>query len=66
MMRQNPIDWTFVIRSYTLWVFLPLAVLLLLISLLFEDDVETKERRDWCKEYHPEKSSDECSRIAGW
>ena len=65
-MRQKPIDWKFVVRSYTLWVFLPLAISLSLGALLFEDDLETKERREWCKEYHPEKSSNECSRIAGW
>ena len=66
MMYQKPIDWKFVIRSYTLWVFFPLAVLLIFGSLIFEDDPETKEKREWCKEYHPNKSSAECSRIAGW
>ena len=65
-MYQKPIDWKFVIRSYTLWVFLPLTVLITLASLSFEDDLETKEKRDWCKEYHPNKSSSECSQIAGW
>ena len=65
-MRQKPIDWKFVIRSYTLWVFLPLGVLFTLVPFLFEDDLETKEKREWCEEYHPDKSSSECSRIAGW
>ena len=66
MMRQKPIDWAFVVRSYTLWVFLPLAVLFTFGPLLIEDDPETKEKREWCAEYHPGKSSAECSRIAGW
>ena len=30
------------------------------------DDPETKEKREWCAEYHPGKSSAECSKIAGW
>ena len=66
LMRQKPIDWKFVIRSYTLWVFLPLAVLFTFGPLLIGDDLETKEKREWCKEYHPEKSGAECARIAGW
>ena len=66
MMYQKPIDWMFVICSYTLWVFFPLAVLLIFGSLLFEDSPETKEKREWCEEYHPDKSGAECSRIAGW
>ena len=65
-MLQKPIDWKFVIRSYTLWVFLPMAVLFTFGPLIFEDNLETKERREWCKEYHPGKSSAECSKIAGW
>ena len=65
-MRQKPIDWKFVIRSYTLWVFFPLAVLFTFGPLLSGDYLETKEKREWCKEYHPDKSSSECSRIAGW
>ena len=66
MMHQKPIDWKFVIRSYTLWVFFPLAVLLIFGSLIFEDGLETEEKREWCEEYHPDKSGGECSRIAGW
>ena len=65
-MRQKPIDWKFVFRSYTLWVFIPLAILFTLVPLFFEDNLETKEKREWCEEYHPGKSSTECSRIAGW
>ena len=42
------------------------AILFTLVPLFFEDNLETKEKREWCEEYHPGKSSTECSRIAGW
>ncbi len=40
---------------------------MLLLVLLMEarPDEEAKERRNWCKEYHPSLTYEECSKEAG-
>ena len=36
------------------------------LDFIIPEDPESIARREWCKEYHPGKSSAECTRIAGW
>ena len=68
-LMTKKINWPFVLRSYFFWVFMPMAILFLFgfaLDWLVPEDPESIARREWCEEYHPEKSSNECSRIAGW
>ena len=63
------IDWPFVMRSYLFWVFMPMASLFVFgytLDLVLPEDPESIEKSDWCEEYHPNKSWNECSKIAGW
>ena len=63
------IDWPFVIRSYFFWVFMPMASLFVFgytLDLVLPEDPESREKADWCEEYHPNKSWNECAKIAGW
>lgn len=63
------IHWPSVIRSYFYWVFMPMASLFVLgyaLNFVFPTDPEGIEKAEWCKEYHPDKSWYECSKIAGW
>lgn len=44
-----------------------LAFMFLLVVLMeARPDEETKERRNWCAEYHPSLTYEECSKEAGW
>ena len=44
-----------------------LAFMLLLVVLMeVRPDEEAKERRNWCAEYHPNLTYDQCSVEAGW
>jgi hypothetical protein len=40
----------------------------IVLTVFVEDgpDEETKERRKWCEEYHPNLTFEECSKEAGW
>ena len=69
MMVRKKINWHFVIHSYFFWVITPMAALFSFayaLDFLIPEDPESIARSEWCKEYHPGKSSAECSRIAGW
>ena len=69
MMVRKKINWPFVIRSYFFWVIMPMAALFSFayaLDFIIPEDPESIARREWCKEYHPGKSSAECTRIAGW
>ena len=68
-MVRKKINLRFVIRSYFFWVVLPMATLFLFayaLDFLVPEDPESIARREWCEEYHPEKSSSEFVKIAGW
>ena len=68
-MVRKKINLRFVIRSYFFWVVLPMATLFLFayaLDFLVPENPESIARREWCEEYHPEKSSSECVKIAGW
>lgn len=66
------IDWPFVLRSYFSWIFIPISTLILSIYVVdavlpeHPEHPDSMEKREWCHEYHPDKSGSECSRIAGW
>ena len=48
---------------------MPMAILFLFgfaLDWLVPEDPESIARREWCEEYHPNKSGAECSIIAGW
>jgi len=68
-MVRKKINWPFVIRSYFFWVILPMVTLFAFayaLDCLIPEDPESIARREWCREYHPNKSGAECSIIAGW
>ena len=69
MMVRKKINWHFVIHSYFFWVIMPMAALFSFayaLDFLIPEDPESIARREWCEEYHPNKTGLECSRIAGW
>ena len=36
------------------------------LDLYLPEDPEAIEKREWCEEYHPDKTGNECAKIAGW
>ena len=63
------INWPFVLRSYFFWVFMPMASLFVFgytLDLVLPENPESREKTDWCEEYHPNKSWNEFAKIAGW
>ena len=36
------------------------------LDLVLPENPESREKTDWCEEYHPNKSWNECAKIAGW
>ena len=68
-LMTKKINWPYVIRSYLLWGVMPVASIFVFgyaLELFLPDDPESIEKREWCEEYHPEKTGNECAKIAGW
>ena len=63
------VDWPFATRSYFLWVLIPMLLIFLFANIfdtVFLEDPESGAKAEWCKEYYPNKSWNECVKIAGW
>ena len=63
------INWPYVFRSYLLWGVMPVALIFVFghaLDLYLPEDPEAIEKREWCEEYHPDKTGNECAKIAGW
>ena len=43
-----------------------LSILLIVVLILFYNSGEGREQAEWCAEYMPEASRDECAAEAGW
>ena len=42
------------------------SILLIVVLILFYNSGEGREQAEWCAEYMPEASRDECAAEAGW
>ena len=42
------------------------SILLIVVLILFYNSGEGREQAEWCAEYMPEASRDECAVEAGW
>ena len=69
---DKEINSPFVLHLYFFWILIATGTLILSICVVYAvlpehpEHPNSLEKREWCAEYHPEKSGFECSRIAGW